>query len=342
MDIWRAPGTAARLALAVAFLLAACTTETPGGDGPSPADSEPTAPAAIASPSPSEEPAAEALSAYEDYVNALAAALAAGDPEASELAEHATGSALETARQQLLANATDGLIATGTIQPAAAAAEVTVEGDRATIQDCLLNDLAQVRSDAAAEVVQPATGNRQPLRAVLARGENGWIVSELSGPELRGPLQGGESCAPPAVEQELLGRYEAFWDAVYTAGDPGGGQPADPDSPALGETMLDPQLSDTRAAFGELRAAGQVLRGRIETAPIVLGLFEYDQSAVVLDCVITPSGSGIYDVATNQPVGDDDSDARTLDNTQMRIEGATWKVVNWDIGEVQECTRPDE
>lgn len=277
-----------------------------------------------------------------EYLSALTAALAAGDPASPQLAEHATGPALEAVRQQLQANVDGGLIATGTIQPAATAAEVVVDGDRANVQDCLLNDLSQVRGDNPGEVVQAANGNRQPLTATLTRGEDGWIVSEVSGPELRGPVLGGESCAPPTVEQTLLTQYEAFWDALYAAGDPGGGQPANPDSPALAETMIDPQLADTRAGFAELRTSGQVLRGRPDTGPVVLGLFEYDQLAVVLDCVITPAGSGVYDLAANQPVGDVDLVTRTLDSTQMRVDSATWKVANWDIGEVQECAQPDE
>lgn len=352
MSIWSAPSRtnradcgirAALLAFVAAFLLAACTSAPTEDARPSLAASPPSSPtAAAASPSPTEDLPAEALSAYRDYLSALTGALAAGDPASPELAERVTGPALDTARQQLQTNVDGGLIATGTIQPAATAAEVVVEGDRATVQDCLLNDLIQVRRDDPGEVVQAANGNRQPLIATLTRGEAGWIVNELSGPELRGPVVGGESCAPPAVEQTLLAQYEAFWDALYTAGDPGGGQPANPESPALAESMIDPQLADTRAALGDLRAAGQVLRGRPETAPVVLGLFEYDQLAVVLDCVITPAGSGVYDLAGNQPVGDVDLVTRTLDSTQMRTESATWKVANWDIGEVQECAQPDE
>lgn len=348
MIIWPGPSStiracrgsrAALLALAAALLLAACTGAPTEEAAPSTAastTSTPTAPAA--SPSPTEDLAAEALGAYREYLGALTGALAAGDPAAPQLAERATGPALETARQQLQVNADGGLIATGTIQPAATSAEVVVEGDRAIVVDCVLNDLSQVRSGNPDEVVQAANGNRQPLTATLTRGEAAWVVSEVSGPELRGPVLGGESCAPPEVEQTLLAQYEAFWDAVYAASDPGGGQPADPDSPMLAETMIDPQLADIRAALTELRDAGQVLRGRPETAPVVLGLFEYDQLAVVLDCITTPPGSGIHDLATNQPVGDDSSGVRTLDSTQMRMEGATWKTANWDIGEVQECT----
>lgn len=352
MSIWSAPSRtnradcgirAALLAFVAAFLLAACTSAPTEDATPSLAASPPSSPtAAAASPSPTEDLPAEALSAYRDYLSALTGALAAGDPEAPQLAERADGPALEVTRQQLQANVTDGLIATGTIQPAATSAEVTIDGDRANVQDCLLNDLAQVRAGDTGEVVQAANGNRQPLTATLTRGEDGWVVSEVVGPELRGPVLGGESCAPPTVEQTLLTRYEAFWDALYAAGDPGGGQAANPDSPALAETMIDPQLADTRAGFAELRTSGQVLRGRPDTGPVVLGLFEYDQLAVVLDCVITPAGSGVYDLAANQPVGDVDLVTRTLDSTQMRVDSATWKVANWDIGEVQECAQPDE
>lgn len=335
-----------RLVLLIGLLLAAaCTSQADGEALPSPIPSPATsATGPAAPPTPSEDPAAAALAAYGEYLRAWTSALAAGDPGAPALAELATDSALQTARQQLQANQADGVIATGTIQPAATLAEITVEGDRATIRDCLLNDLTQVPAANTDEVVAPANGNRQPLTATLTQAERGWMVSETTGPELRGPVLGGEACAPPAVAQELIERYEAYWDAVYAAGDPGGGQPADPDNPRLAETMVDPQLADTRESFAELRAAGQVLRGRPDTAPVVLGLFEYDQLGVVLDCVITPAGAGIFDVATNQPIdaGGDTAGERSLDSTQMRFDGATWNVANWDIGEVQPCTRPGE
>lgn len=344
--VWATPRSSRRChghrsalsAVAMALLLPACTT---------PAEDETPSPAAtLASrapqPTPAEDPTAEVLSAYQGYIGALTEALSVGDPETPQLVERAAGQALETTRQQLQANQADGVVATGTVQIAATEAEVTVEGDRATVRDCLLNDLAQVRIGDAEEIVAEASGNRQPLTATLTLTEAGWTVSETAGPELRGPVLQGESCAPPSLEQELLNRYEAYWDAVYEAGDPGGGEPADPNAPVLEATMVDPQLADWRAAFTELRNAGQVLRVRPDTAPSVLGVFAYDQLAVVVDCVIEPEGSGVYDLASGELVQGAESAGRTLDRTDLRFDGGTWKTSNWDIGEETACTRPGE
>lgn len=334
MSIWSAPPRTNRsdycvrtalLGFAAVFLLAACTSATSEDATPSVASSPP--------------PTTEVLRAYVEYLSALTAALAAGDPAFPQLAERATGPALDAARLQLQANVDGGLIATGTIQPAATPAEVVVEGDRATVQDCLRNDLSQVRNDNPREVVQAANGYRHPLSATLIRGEAGWIVSEVLGPELRGPVPGGESCAPPALARTIVEAYEAFWDARYAAGDPGDGNAADPDAPSLPATMLDPQLSDSRAEFADLRDAGQVLRVRPDTAPVVLGVYDYDQFAVLLDCVIEPEGSGIYDLASGERVEGTAAGTQTLDTTEMRLDGATWKAADWDPGEDPPCTR---
>lgn len=321
----------------VLILAAGCTSGTEGAeDGQSgpPTTSEP---ADTASPTPSGGAAGEALAAYQDYLSAFTGALAAGDTGAAALSEHAAGAALENAREQLRANQSEGLTATGTIQSAVTDSEVAVDGDRATVEDCVLNDLAHVRVDNPDEVVAPASGNRQPITAVLDRTAGSWQVAAIEGPPLRGPNLEAESCAPPELEDELLARYRAYWDAVRAAGDPGSGQPANPDDPRLSDTSLDPQLSDWRAAFTELRAANQVLRGQQDRSPSVLGVFNYDQFAVVVDCAIETEGSGIVDVVTGEVVQAAEPGLRTSELAEMRTDGGTWKVSNWDIVEEGAC-----
>ncbi|MPZ28935.1 MAG: hypothetical protein GEV12_21680 [Micromonosporaceae bacterium] len=336
----RASRRGARLLAVGLALLLACTR--PADDDPAPAEPGEETPTAAAEQSEgqTENPAEEALDAYEQYLGALTLALGGADPD-DALDEHATGSGLETAREQLRANEADGLIATGTLQPSIDASQVTVDGDEATLTDCILNDLAQVRADNPDEIVEPASGNRQPLTVTLTRAGDAWKASRTTGPALRGPVPEGESCAPPALEQEVLDQYEAYWDTFYAAGDPGNEQPANPEDPALTGTEIDPQLGDTRAFLTRLRDAGQVLRGRPDTSATILGVLDYDQLAVLTDCVLTVEGAGIYDATTGQLVESADPGTRTLLTTEMRPADGSWKVSNSRVEEA-ECERSSE
>lgn len=334
-------GGARLLAVGLALLLA-CTG--PADDDPAPAEpgeETPTAATAEQSEGQTEDPAEEALEAYEQYLGALTLALGGADPD-DALDEHVTSSGLETAREQLRANEADGLIATGTLQTSVEASEVTVDGEEATLTDCILNDLTRVRADNPDEVVEPASGNRQPLTVTLTRADDAWRVSRTAGPALRGPVPEGESCAPPALEQGLLDQYEAYWDALYAAGDPGNGQPADPEAAVLSETMVGPQLEFAREYLAELRAAGQVLRGRPDTAPQVLAVLDYDTYATIVDCVIDPEGEGVYDVSTGERLQGAGAGNRTQYLTEMQLDEAVWKVSDFRIQEEAECVRPGE
>ncbi|MPZ28966.1 MAG: hypothetical protein GEV12_21855 [Micromonosporaceae bacterium] len=349
----RAPRQVARLLpVGLALLLAVACTRPAEDDAPAPAEraeETPTTATAEQDEDQTGDPAEEALKAYEQYLGALTLALGGADPN-DPLDEHATGLGLETAREQLRANEADGLIATGTLQPSIEASDVTVDGDEATLTDCILNDLAHVHADNPDEVAEPANGNRHPLTVTLTRDGDGdgdgdgggWKVSETAGPELRGPVPEGESCAPPALQQELLDQYEAYWDALYAAGDPGSGQPADPDAAVLSETMVEPQLEFAREYLEELRAAGQVLRGRPDTAPQVLAVLDYDTYATTVDCVIDPEGEGVYDVSTGERIQGAGADNRTQYLTEMRLDGTVWKVGDFRIQEEAQCVRPGE
>jgi len=146
---------------------------------------------------------------------------------------------------------------------------------------------------------------------------------------------------PPALEQTLLGRYEAYWDAVYAAGDPGGGQPADPEDPALAAATMDPQLPATQAFLTTLRDQGQVLRGRPTTAPTVLAVLDYDQLGVVTDCVIDIEGSGVFDAATGAAIDPTAAGTSTPVTAELRLADATWKTSNLEIVEGRTCAQSD-
>lgn len=239
--------------------------------------------------------------AYREYTAAVSRALAAGDTSGSGLSAVATGQALKNARARVRANRSNGVVTTGELEPSVTAAEVEWSGgDTATLSDCVLNGLALVRAEQPDTVEAEATGTRRPVDARLIRTGDGWKVSRVAMPQdedsdnpqrdrpfLRGPMPDGPpSCAPPALEQELIRRYLAFWDAFDRAFGFGRDGPADPDDPALAETSVDPQLSDAREFFTDMLNERKTSRGeRNERNPVVLGVTDFDRSAFLADCV---------------------------------------------------------
>jgi hypothetical protein len=257
------------------------------------------------------------------------------------------------------ANRADGVVATGELEPSATAAQVVWSGgDRATLSDCVLNGLGHVEAGRPDVVVAEADGTRRPVEAELVRTGVGWVVSRVQMPQddeadnpqedppfLRGPMRDGPpSCAPPALERELLARYQAFWDAFDRAFGFGRDGPADPDDPALAETQVNPQLSDTRAAFRELREANRTSQGERDLhRPWVLAVTDFDTTAFVADCV-TLQDSETVDLDTGQVVATNKSGQLNYDETRLTKSEGVWKVQNWEVvGEgVNECEPPQE
>ena len=288
---------------------------------------------------PTPEPTEQALAAYEQYTEALVAALEAGDADLPALAEAAYGQALEDAQARVQANTADGVVTSGGIETAAWVA--SSGEDTVVVEDCYVNNLAQVSADASEEVVAEASGNRRPVTATVARTDGGWQVTQVKGPQIRGPIyEEAASCAPPELEERLIAAYEAFWDAMYAAADPGNGEAADPAYPGLGETAVDPQLSDTRASLTDLRDKGLVSRGRIDTAAEVSAVLNDDTVATLVDCVIQVEGAGVFDAATGEVVTKVQGGRHSYVVTSLAMDDGVWKVQNYDIAKADSgCTR---
>ena len=288
------------------------------------------------------------IQAYQAYTAAVSRALAEGDADLPELGASATDQALQDARARVRANRDDGVVTAGELQPSATTAELEWSGgDEATVSDCVLNGLSHVDPERRERIVAEADGTRRPVEAVLSRTSAGWVVSHVEMPQdpkmnnpqmdppfLRGPMPDGPpSCAPPELEQELLARYQAFWDAFDRAFGFGRDGPANPDDPALAETQVDPQLSKTRDYFRRLRAENQTSRGVPDAHdPWVLGVTDFDRKAFMADCV-TLGESQTVDLDTKAVVQQNSSGQRDYYETEMVLSGASWKAAKFSIRE---------
>lgn len=295
------------------------------------------------------------VDAYRGYTAAVTQALADGDAGFPGLRASAAGQALEDARARVRANRENGVVTTGELEPSATTAEVDWSGgDEATISDCVLNGLAHVDAEERERVTAEADGTRRPVDAVLSQTSDGWIVTHVEMPQdastgdtqepfLRGPMPDGPpSCAPPELEQELLMRYQAFWDAFDRAFGFSRDGPADPDDPALAETQVDPQLTDTRAAFRELRETNQTSEGERDVhQPWVLASTQFDTMALVADCV-TLGNSFTVDLDNGRVVATNEPGQLNYYETLLALSEGTWKVQNWEVIEekVRECEPP--
>jgi hypothetical protein len=346
-------GVGVVLALTVSAVLVGCS----GAEVPATSGTSPTAAPASKLPAPASEPAVAgsvppaapadaALAAYERYMAASVEALAAGDTDAAALTDVAADQALQHVRRRLRANARDGVVVTGSLEPSATPGDVRYDGATATVTDCALNALEQVSADDPDRVVTEATGWRQPVRAVVEQRGGGWIVTRVrvplrdgSGrvppppddpPYLRGPAQGPAppSCVPDAIARDAVEAYGAFVDAYDEAIGFGGTGPVDPALPAIETTMTEPQLSSLRAFVADLRASGEAFRGERDAHdPWAVASRESDAMVIVLDCVAGGRHARVDDdVRFDSPLDADVAGLPRLDAADVIQDGPDWKV----------------
>jgi hypothetical protein len=151
---------------AIAVLLVACSPAGSASTGPTASAPTVTRPGE-ATPSLSVSPEEAAVAAYEAYTDAVVTALRKGDVDLPDLEATAAGQALRNARRRVAANRDDGMVVTGDLEPSATVTDVQVTGDsdRAEVTDCVLNGLAYVGAETPDDVVDEATGWRQPVVA---------------------------------------------------------------------------------------------------------------------------------------------------------------------------------
>jgi hypothetical protein len=346
------------VAVACLAIVTACSGADQDDTGGLPRFSAPPSAAA-----PSERPVSEPsdveqiVEVYHAYTSAVSQALATGDGDLPELRATATGQALKDARERVRANRENGVLTTGELEPSATTAEVDWSGgDQAAISDCVLNGLNHVEVDRPEIIAAEADGTRRPVEAELMRTSDGWMVSRVEMPQdedannpqedppfLRGPMPDGPpSCAPPELEQELLARYQAFWDAFDRAFGFGRSGPANPDDPALAETQVDPQLSDTRRFLINENAANRAIRGsRNSHDHWVLAVADFDTRAFVADCVILADNKTI-DLDTDETHIQNNTGQLNYYESEMVKAGDVWKVRSWNVRRegIRRCESP--
>lgn len=302
--------------------------------------------ASSVSEAPTPSDAEQIVEAYRQYNAAVSEALGEGDGRLPALAEVAAGQALKDAKARVRANRDDDVVTTGALEPSATVAEVDWSGgDEAIVTDCVLNGLAHVAADDPDVVEAEATGTRRPVEAKLLRTSDGWMVRRVEMPQdegsdnpqkdppfLRGPMPDGPpSCAPPELEQELLARYQAFWDAFDRAFGFGRDGPADPDDPALAETSVDPQLSDTRKFFKNEMSENRAVRGeRNRHDGWVLAVSEFDSQAFIADCV-TLADNEVVVLNTDEVVVENNARQLNYYESELIRVDDTWKVRTWNV-----------
>jgi hypothetical protein len=304
----------------------------------------PSAAPSTQAPASAPSDAEQIVEGYRAYTAAVSRALAEGDADLPALRASATGQAFNDARARVRANRQNGVVTTGALESSATTAEVEWPGgDQATIVDCLLNGLGHVEADHPDVVVAQANGTRRPVEAALSRTSNGWVVTRVEMPQdedtanrqksppfLRGPMPDGPpSCAPPELEQELLARYQAFWDAFDRAFGFGRDAPANPDDPALAETQVNPQLSKTREFFVRRRRSDLDVKGEPDQrAPWVLAVTDFDKAAFIADCV-TLGDSETVNLSTGKVKSVNNAGRIDYEETEMRLTDGIWKAASW-------------
>lgn len=129
--------------------------------------------------------------------------------------------------------------------------------------------------------------------------------------------------APPltsttSVEEEALHAYQEFWDGYLEAADP-----MNPEHPVLEQVATGDQLRQLRSAFLARLSAGEVIRGQLETAPVVVEVS--DEAATIRDCYL--DRTGVFDANTGARK-DAETGVRHLVNVRLVQEASTWKVAS--------------
>ncbi|MFA9430965.1 hypothetical protein [Egicoccus sp. AB-alg2] len=303
--------------MAGSLALAACTSTGSANPAEDPPEAAPPATDEDGPDDPLDEPDRptddEAVgAAYEAFLDALTAAMEAGDPDLTELTEHVDGAGLVSAQAMVVSLTEAGRVARGEFVPSFESIEVI--GDLATVEDCYRADL--VEYDAATdEQVADRGGARFAATARLERDGGSWRVTEFAQ---------GDVCAPAAIAAEVRDRYLAFWDAVWSAADP-----PDPDHRGLAETAAGTHLEGVQAQLTQLRDAGQVRRGRGTEHPVVTYVTDRDTAALATDCVEENPEGGVYDVQSGERIeGGAAPGQRTLLETRLELIEDAWRVVN--------------
>ena len=118
----------------------------------------------------------DVVAAYRGFWDAYLAAADPMDPLSTRLAEHATGTELETVRKAFVARQSGGEVIRGNFDLAPRV--VSVAGDKAALRDCYLDNTG-IYDAATGARKDTATGVRHLITASLVREAGTWKVSDL-------------------------------------------------------------------------------------------------------------------------------------------------------------------
>jgi hypothetical protein len=137
-------------------------------------------------------------------------------------------------------------------------------------------------------------------------------------PTTERPADSTTTIGKPALADEVVAGYRAFWDAYLAAADP-----MNPEDPRLGERATGNELETVQKAFLARRSVGEVIRGTLDLAPRVATINPDGTAATVQDCYA--DHTGIYDAASGTRK-DKESGVRHLVRVEMTLIAGTWKV----------------
>lgn len=159
--------------VAAVALTAACS---PGDGDSAPSTATRRSSTSLTSTTPVETQDAAVLSGYRAFWVAYLAAADPMDPENPLLAQHATGTQLETIQRAFLARRAGGEVIRGTLDLAPRV--VSVVGDKAAVRDCYLDNTG-VYDAATGTRKDAASGVRLLITASVQREGGAWKVSDL-------------------------------------------------------------------------------------------------------------------------------------------------------------------
>lgn len=335
MGCRRASRSSCRQAVAIlagGLALAACSSTGEAGPTSEPTEAAPPASDGNAPAEPTDEPEpaeptdAEAVTlVYQAFLDGLTAAMEAGDPELTDLTEHAEDAGLVSAQAMVVSLTEAGRVARGEFVPSFESVEVT--DDEATVDDCYRADLVEY-DVATGEQVADRGGARFAATARLERDDGEWLVTEFVE---------GDVCAPKELAAAIENRYLAFWDAAWDASDP-----ADPDHRGLLETATGDYLTALQEQLNQLNEAGHVRRGRGIENPVAVYVTQHDQEAVVRDCVEENPEGGVYDAVSGVLIdGGEPPGQRTLLEARLQFVDEAWKVANVRVLEEDSTCVPE-
>ena len=245
----------------------------------------------------------EILVAWGAFWEAWAAVRASEDLDPEPLEEVADSDVVEGALALFERQRESGLGAVDT-EVATHAKVMAAESGEATIEDCVL--LSPSFTDTAGVWYE----------ADLRDGGSGWVVADLR-------VRSTKGCVPKAMAAAAIAGYEAFYSGWVEFWDP-----ANPDSPLIGEVLTEPQKSLIVDLLTDHQARGVALRGRPVLHPEVIEV-RSPTELVILSCLEPAPDYGAYDIDSGKRLDDVPAvrdGQRNLESAVMVLKGDLWKV----------------